>query len=72
MVKQDTVHERKARKNASSLTRVHKWVNKEQVHHKYDKDARALVEAFVYSADSRTGHKPLAVSLVDGVNSGKR
>ena len=35
---------------------VRKLVNKEQVDHKYDKDA--LAQASVYSADSRIGRGP--------------
>lgn len=56
----------------SYLPCVQKLVNKEQVDHKHDKDVLAQVQAFVYSVDSRTRQKPLAVSQVDGVNSGKR
>lgn len=37
---------------------VQKLVNKEQVDHKYDKDALAQVQAAVYSADSRIGKGP--------------
>lgn len=51
---------------------VQKLINKEQVACKHDKDSLAQVQASVYSADSRTRQKPLAVSQVDGVNSGKR
>ena len=37
---------------------VQKLVNKEQVDHKYDKDALAQVQTAVYSADSRIGKGP--------------
>jgi hypothetical protein len=46
--------------------------NKEQMNHKYDKDALAQLQATAYSADSKTMQRPLAASQVYEITSGKR